>query len=315
MPLVKDSQTELLLKRLEQIRAYVGNTPLIQIKGLVENPAVSVWAKLEWNQLGSSVKTRPAFQIIKNAIETGSLGNGKHLLDASSGNTGVAYGAIGAALGIPITLCLPENASEQKKASLAYFGVNIVYTSRFESTDGAQDKAMELYLEYPEKYFYADQYGNAQNWKAHYMTTAPEIYQQTGGALTHFVAALGTTGTFTGTSRRLKELNPEIQVVALHPDSALHGLEGWKHLETAKVPAFYDASLADQNLRISTEEAYRMMKQAAKTSGLLLSPSSAGALAGAVKVANSISRGMVVTIFPDHGSNYPDVLKALIKEN
>ncbi len=311
---IKEKHTG-LLQRLEAIEPFIGNTPLFPIKGFIDNPEVQVFAKLEWNQLGSSVKARPAFNIIKEAILVGHLDGKKHLLDASSGNTGVAYGAIGAALGIPVTLCLPENASEQKKAALTYFGVNIVYTSRFEATDGAQDKALELFLEYPDKYFYADQYGNHHNWQAHYKTTAHEIFSQTNQQITHYVAALGTTGTFIGTSRKLKELNENIEVVALHPDSALHGLEGWKHLETAKVPAFFDDKVADRNLEVSTEEAYQMVKDVAKTNGLLLSPSSAGALSGALKVARELERGIVVTVFPDHGSNYPEVLKALIKEN
>lgn len=312
--LVKE-RNETLVKKIGAIEPFIGNTPLFPIQGFIDNPEVQIYAKLEWNQLGSSVKARPAFNIIKQAILDGNLDGKKHLLDASSGNTGVAYGAIGAALGIPVTLCLPENASDQKKYSLSYFGVNIVYTSRFEATDGAQEKALELFTQHPDKYFYADQYANDSNWRAHYLTTAHEIYNQTGKTITHFVAALGTTGTFIGTSRGLKELNQDIEVVALHPDSALHGLEGWKHLETAKVPAFYDATVADRNLDVSTEEAYRLIKEIAKTNGLLVSPSSAGALAGAVKVAKELDKGVVVTMFPDHGSNYPEVLKALIKEN
>ena len=306
---------ESLVSKIHEIEPFIGNTPLFPIRGFIENPDVKIFAKLEWNQLGSSVKARPAFNIIKEAILAGHLDGKKHLLDASSGNTGVAYGAIGAALGIPVTLCLPENASDQKKYSLSYFGVNIVYTSRFEATDGAQEKALELFKQYPDKYYYADQYANDNNWQAHYKTTGSEIFAQTGKHITHFVAAMGTTGTFIGTSRKLKELNPDIEVVALHPDSALHGLEGWKHLGTAKVPAFYDANVADRNIDISTEEAYRLVKEVARTNGLLLSPSSAGAFAGALKVAKELDKGIVVTMFPDHGSNYPEVLKALIKEN
>src|SRR6187401_2417920 len=189
-----------LVSKIEEIAPFIGNTPLFPIRGFFDNPDVMIFAKLEWNQLGNSVKARPAFNIIKAAILDGNLDGKKHLLDASSGNTGVAYGAIGAALGIPVTLCLPENASDQKKYSLSYFGVNIVYTSRFEATDGAQEKALELFKEHPYKYFYADQYANNHNWQAHYLTTAYEIFNQTGKTITHFVAALGTTGTFIGTS-------------------------------------------------------------------------------------------------------------------
>jgi len=305
---------ERLLSKIREIEPFIGNTPLFPIRGFNENPDVQIFAKLEWNQLGCSVKARPAFNIIKEAILAGHLDGKKHLLDASSGNTGVAYGAIGAALGIPVTLCLPENASEQKKSSLLFHGVNIVYTSRFEATDGAQEKALELAKEFPDKYFYVDQYNNDNNWKAHYNTTAHEIFKQTDGKITHFAAALGTTGTFIGTSRKLKELNPGIEVVALHPDSALHGLEGWKHLGTAKVPGIYDVKVADRNLDVSTEEAYKLVREVAKKTGLLVSPSAA-ALAGAMKVAQEIERGIVVTVFPDHGSNYPEVLKTLLKEN
>ena len=310
--LVKEKKSN-LIKQVEGMEPFIGNTPLFPVQGFVKNPAVSLWAKLEWTQVGCSVKARPAFNIIKEAILAGHLDGTKHLLDASSGNTGVAYGAIGAALGIPITLCLPENASEQKISALTYFGVEIIYTSRFDGTDGAQEKAVELAAKYPEKYFYADQYANDNNWRSHYNSTAHEIYKQTKGELTHFAAALGTTGTFVGTSRKLKELDEEIQVVALHPDSALHGLEGWKDLETAKVPKIYDGKLADNNLKVSTEEAYELVKVTAKKTGLLLSPSSAGALAGAIKLAEQIDKGVVVTVFPDHGSNYPEVLRELIK--
>ncbi|HXH17729.1 MAG TPA: cysteine synthase family protein [Chitinophagales bacterium] len=310
--LVKEKKSG-LQKRVEEIELFIGNTPLFPIKGFVDNPDVTLWAKLEWTQLGCSVKARPAFNIIKEAILAGELDGSRHLLDASSGNTGVAYGAIGAAVGIPVTLCLPENASDQKKASLTFHGVNIIYTSRLDGTDGAQEKAKELSQQFPDRYLYVDQYNNDNNWLAHYKTTAHEIFKQTDGRLTHFVAALGTTGTFIGTSRKLKELNKHIEVIALHPDSALHGLEGWKHLETAKVPGIYDGKVADKNLNVSTEEAYQMVKEVAKKTGLLLSPSSAGALSGAVKAARAIKKGVVVTVFPDHGSNYPEVLKELLK--
>ncbi len=310
--MIVKEKTSGLLKRIEDIEPFIGNTPLFPIKGFLDNPDVAIWAKLEWTQLGCSVKARPAFNIMKAAVLAGHLDGSRHLLDASSGNTGVAYGAIGAALGIPVTLCLPENASDQKKASLAFHGVNIIYTSRFDATDGAQEKAMELSQQFPDKYFYVDQYNNDNNWLAHYHTTAHEIFNQTEGKVTHFAAALGTTGTFIGTSRKLKELNKNIEVIALHPDSALHGLEGWKHLETAKVPGIYNTQVANRNLEVSTEEAYQLVKEVAKTTGLLLSPSSAGALAGALKVARGVEKGIVVTMFPDHGSNYPEVLKELI---
>ena len=310
--LISPTSRKSLIEKVNDLQPFIGNTPLFPIEGLVDNPNVTLYAKLEWNQLGNSVKARPAYNIIKEAILSGQLNRRKSILDASSGNTGVAYGAIGAALGIPVTLCLPENASEQKQNSLKSFGVNIVYTSKFDSTDGAQEKALELFMEFPDKYFYADQYVNDNNWKAHYQTTAVEIYNQSGRSVTHFVAGLGTTGTFTGTGRGLKEFNRNIEIIALHPDSALHGMEGWKHLETAKVPAFYDENLADRNIDISTEEAYEYLIKMAKTNGLLISPSSAANLAGALKVARELDKGVVVTVFPDHGNNYPEVLRELI---
>jgi cysteine synthase B len=301
-----------LVKKIESIEAYVGNTPLYQVKNVFNKPGVDIFAKLEWQQIGHSVKARPAFNIIKQAVKAGLLNREIHLLDASSGNTGVAYGAIGYALGIPVTLCLPENASTPKKDALKQSGVNIIYTSRFEGTDGAQQKAKELAENFPHRYFYADQYSNPNNWKAHYYGTAEEIWEQTEGKITHLVTGLGTTGSFTGTARRLKELNPNIEVVSLQPDTAMHGLEGWKHLETAIVPKFYDPFLADRNLLVSTEEAYKLIKLVNEKEGLLLSPSSAANLAGAIKVAKELQGGTIVTVFPDHGSNYPEVLKQLL---
>lgn len=302
-----------LIARIDEISSFVGNTPLFPITKLHKNKKVKIYAKLEWSQLGMSVKTRPAFNIIKQAVISGVLNENTQLLDASSGNTGVAYGAIGAALGIPVTLCLPENASQQKKYALKSYGVNIIETSRFGSTDESQEKAKELFASNPEKYFYADQYNNDHNWQAHYNGTALEIFNQTHEKITHFVAGLGTTGTFTGTSRRLKQLNNNIQTISLQPDFAMHSLEGWKHLVTAKVPGIYDSSLADLNFAINTFEAFDLIVKVAKTEGILLSPSSAANLAGALKIANEIEEGVIVTVFPDHGSNYQEVLNELIK--
>lgn len=300
-----------LKEKINELEAYIGNTPLFPIQGLHENEKVKVFAKLEWQQWGNSVKARPAFNIIKEAILNGDLSDGKQLLDASSGNTGVAYAGISAALGIPFTLCIPENASSTKIAALKAFGTNLIFTSKYDLTDGAQEKALELERSEPDKYFYADQYANDNNWKAHYKTTGPEIYNQTKRGITHFIAGLGTTGTFTGTSRALKDFDNNIKIIALHPDSALHGLEGWKDLETAKVPKFYDATLADENRKVSTEEAYEFVKIAGKKLGLMLSPSSAANLSGAIKLANELDEGVVVTVFPDHGSNYPEVMKEI----
>lgn len=301
-----------LTEKVRLIEHLIGNTPLFNIKKVFSKPGVTIAAKQEWEQMGHSVKARPAFNIIKEAINAGKLNEYIHLLDASSGNTGVAYGAIGYALGIPVTLCLPENASQPKKDALRDLGVNIIYTSRFEGTDGAQLKARELAEAYPWQYFYADQYSNNNNWKAHYLTTANEIWQQTAGKITHLVVGLGTSGSFVGTARRLKELNPAIQVISLQPETAMHGLEGWKHMETAIVPKFYDPFLADASLTVDTEAAYNLIKEAHEKEGLLLSPSAAANLAGAIKVANGLEHGNIVTLFPDHGSNYPEVLNKLL---
>ncbi len=294
--------------RLWQVGQFIGRTPLFEINRVFLKPGVRLFAKLEWQQLGESVKARPAFNIIKNALLSGQL-QGRNLLDATSGNTGIAYAAIGAALGIPVTLCLPENASEERKRILRFFGAQIIYTSKFDGTDGAQEKAQELFREQPDRYFYADQYSNDDNWKAHYETTAPEIWQQTRGTVTHLVAGLGTTGTLTGTGRGLRNRNPDLEIIGLQPDNPMHGLEGWKHLETATVPKIYDNGLADRIIEIDTIEAYEMIRLVAKKEGLLISPSSAANLVGAIKVASQLDHGVVVTTFADNASKYGEVLR------
>lgn len=243
------------------------------------------------------------------------MAQGKHLLDATSGNTGIAYAAFGAALKVPVTLCLPENASLERRRILESFGANIVFTSRFEGTDGAQVAAKRLFKENPGQFFYADQYANPSNWQAHYETTAPEIWQQTNGQITHFVAGLGTTGTFTGTGRGLRRFNNKIELVALQPDNPMHGLEGWKHLETAIVPKIYDASLADRILEIDTLEAYRMVKLLAQEEGILVSPSAAANLVGAIKVAEQVERGNIVTVFADNSEKYAEVMSQIFHQN
>ena len=298
-----------LEKRLTQVGKLIGNTPLVTLDRVYNNPKVKIMAKLEWQQLGGSVKARPAFNIMKQAILNRELDTNRILLDASSGNTGIAYGAVGAALGIRIALCLPENASKERKLILRSHGVDIIYTPATELTDGAQLKAKALHAQNPDKYYYADQYANENNWKAHYYHTAPEIFRQSDEQITHFVAGLGTSGTFTGTSRSLKELNSNIEIVSLQPDSPMHGLEGWKHMETAIVPKFYDPSLADKSLEISTFDAYDMVKEVAQKEGLLISPSSAANLVGAIKIADTLDEGVVVTMFPDSADKYSEVLK------
>ena len=302
-----------LVDKARSIEKKVGHTPLHRISKLFSSKNVHLYAKKEWMQLSGSVKARAGYNIIRKAIESGELSERKVLLDATSGNTGIAYATIGKILGIPVTLCLPENASKERKQILEQLGVNLIFTSRFEGTDGAQQTAKELVARNPALYFYADQYKNDNNWKAHYYTTAPEIIEAIP-AVTHFVTGLGTTGTFVGTGRRLKKFNSSIQLISLQPDSALHGLEGWKHLETAVVPAIFDDAVADQNMEISTEEAYEVMRAAYKHEGLLLSPSSAANLAGAMRVAQRLEEGTIVTMLPDNGDKYSEVIHKILKK-
>ena len=300
-----------IINKAKRLSVQVGNTPLIRIKNLVPRNGVELWAKQEWAQLSGSVKCRAAYRIFLDALEKGELNEHKTLLDATSGNTGIAYAAIGSSLGIKVALCLPENASKERKEILTSLGAEIIYTSKYEGTDGAQEVAKELAQKYPDKYFYADQYKNENNWKAHYYGTAVEIFKYLPD-LTHFVTGLGTTGTFTGTGRRLKEFNPDIQLISLQPDSAMHGLEGWKHLETAIVPRIYDASVAEKNIEVSTEEAYEMIKAVKEHEGFLLSPSSAANIAGALKVIDEIDQGVVVTVLPDNADKYSEVIKRIL---
>ncbi len=307
------TQTNLLAARIKEIGKQVGNTPVHQLDPRLYNkPRVKIFAKQEWLQIGGSVKARAAYSIIKKAIENGQLSEKTILVDATSGNTGIAYASIARELGIRVSLCLPENASKERKEILTDLGVIIIYTSPLEGTDGSQVRARELVEENPEAYFYADQYKNENNWKAHYYTTAPEILKQVPD-ITHFVAGMGTTGTFVGTGRRLRELKPEVRLIAFQPDSALHGLEGWKHLETAVVPRIYDPSVADEIIEVTTEEAYEMIVRVHKVEGLLLSPSSAANIAGAIKVAEKIEEGVIVTVLPDNADKYSEVIKKLIK--
>ena len=300
-----------LLAKAHKLRESIGDTPLVPISNLFSKKGVQLFAKQEWMQLSGSVKARAAYNIILKALENGALNSNKVLLDATSGNTGIAYAAISKKLGLKVSLCLPENASKERKDILQSLGVEIIYTSKFEGTDGAQQVARELAEKHPDQFFYADQYKNDNNWKAHYHGTAVEIYSELPG-ITHFIAGLGTTGTFVGTGRRLKELNPSIRLISLQPDSALHALEGWKHLETAMVPTIYDASVADDSWEVSTEEAYEVLKTAAKHEHLLLSPSSAANLAGAIRLANSLEEGVVVTVLPDNADKYSEVIKRIL---
>jgi cysteine synthase B len=292
----------------ESLLEHIGNTPLLRLERVGrEFPNVEFGAKAEWFNPGGSVKDRPALRMLQAGLVSGTLRPGKTIIDATSGNTGIAYAMIAAALGYPVKLCLPDSASHERKRILAAFGAELVITPGDEGTDGAIRKVHEIVASDPEKYFYPDQYSNPANWQAHYRTTANEIWEQTAGRITHFVAGLGTSGTFVGTTRRLKELNPGIRCVSLQPDASFHGLEGWKHMPTAIRPAIYDDTIADENLTVSTEDAYRMVKQLAREEGLLVSPSAAAALLGSFQVAARIPKtenAVIVTIFADSASKY-----------
>jgi cysteine synthase B len=285
----------------------IGNTPLLRLEGLASGlKDVQILAKAEWTNPGGSVKDRAASKIVSEALRSGRLGSGKALLDSTSGNTGIAYAMLGAAYGIPITLCMPSNVSKERKRILRAYGATVIYTDPGEGSDGAIRKAQELVAAEPEKYFYADQYSNDANWRAHYANgTADEIWQQTAGRVTHFVAILGTSGTFVGTSRRLKEINSKIRCVSLQPDSPFHGIEGTKHMESSIIPKIYDSSIADAELGIETEAAYAMTRRVAREEGLLIGVSAAAALVGALQIASKADAGsIVVTIFPDSGDKY-----------
>ncbi|MCH1583169.1 MAG: cysteine synthase family protein [Flavobacteriales bacterium] len=303
---------EILLQRHRALSVRVGNTPLIALPSLTEDlsPEVTIMAKLEWHQIGGSVKARAAHAILGEALLHPEA-RGKRMLDASSGNTGIAYGAICAALDIPLTLCLPSNASPERKRILEALGVEIIPTSPFEGTDGAQAECRSIMDAQSDRYFYLDQYSHPANRKAHYHGTAGEIWIQTGGEVTHFVAGLGTTGTFNGTTSRLRAFNPDIQCIAFQPESALHGLEGWKHLDTADVPAIHDHSIADDHRTVSTESAYDMVVDIAQTEGLLISPSAGANLAAARSVAEGLERGTIVTTLADDASKYGEVMAQL----
>jgi S-sulfo-L-cysteine synthase (O-acetyl-L-serine-dependent) len=286
----------------------IGNTPLLRLERVGrEFPNVEFYAKAEWYNPGGSVKDRPALSMIQAGLASGELRAGKTIIDATSGNTGIAYAMIGAALGYPVKLCLPDSASHERKRILAAFGAELVITPGDEATDGAIRRVHEIVAAGPEKYFYPDQYSNPANWQAHYRTTANEIWEQTAGRVTHFVAGLGTSGTFVGTTRRLKELNPAIRCISLQPDAPFHGLEGWKHMPTAIRPKIYDETLANENFEVRTEEAYRLVKRVAREEGLLISPSAAAALLGCFHVSARVpksERAVIVTVFADSASKY-----------
>src|ERR1700733_2693334 len=285
----------------------IGNTPLLRLDRLTAHlPGITLLGKAEWANPGGSVKDRAASSIVAAAEARGVLA-GRHLLDATSGNTGIAYAMLGAAKGFGVTLCMPSNVSQERKRILSAYGANIVWTDPANGSDGAILKARELAQD-KDRYYYADQYGNDANWQAHYKTTANEIWRQTEGLLTHFVAGLGTSGTFMGSTRRLKELNPAIECIAMQPDSPFHGLEGLKYMATAIVPPIYDAAVADRHIEQSTEGAYEMAKHLGRTEGLLLGISAAAAVAASLRIAEeeaaSSKNAVIVTILCDSADKY-----------
>jgi cysteine synthase B len=304
------SQTECTLGTEAPILGLIGNTPLLRLSRIEESvPGVALYAKAEWLNPGGSVKDRPARLMICEGLRQGKLTAGRRILDATSGNTGIAYAMIGAALGYGVTLCVPENVTPERKRILKTYGAELIFTNPLEGSDGAIREAQRRFAADPDRYFYPDQYNNEFNWRAHYETTGPEIWEQTNGALTHFVAGLGTSGTFVGTGRRLRELDESITLVSVQPDSPLHGLEGLKHMASAIVPGIYDPTIADLDVGVSTEDAYAMTKRLSREEGILVGISSGANLAAALKIAKGLAerpafRPAFVIIFPDGGERY-----------
>jgi cysteine synthase B len=287
------------------IAGRIGNTPLIRIRKCApEREQVEIHAKAEWLNPGGSVKDRAALNMLVEAERSGALTRGRTIIDATSGNTGIAYAMLGALAGYRVKLALPANASPERKSALIAYGAEIILTDPLTGTDGAQERVKEIVAADPENYYYPDQYNNAANWQAHERTTGPEILAQTEGRITHFVAGLGTTGTFTGVARRLKKFSGAIRCIAVEPDSPLHGIEGLKHLESAIVPGIYEPSLVDERIIVSTEEAYAMTRRLARDEGVFVGVSSGAVLAACVTIARSIPSALIVTIFPDGGARY-----------
>jgi len=287
------------------VLCMIGRTPLVRLHQFERaNPGVELYAKAEWQNPGGSVKDRAAARMILDGEASGALTHDRTILDATSGNTGIAYAMVGTARGYKVKLCVPENASPERKLILRALGAELVLTDPLDSSDGAIREARRLYKSDPDRYFYPDQYNNESNWRAHYDTTAAEIIEQTSGKLTHFVAGLGTGGTFVGTGRRLRKFNSGIRLISFQPDSPFHGLEGLKHMESAIVPGIYDPTLADEDLRIDTERAYRMVRRLARQEGLLAGISSGAAVSAMLDVAKRLREGVIVTVFPDGAEKY-----------
>ncbi len=283
----------------------VGNTPLIPIRNLTKHlRGVQIYAKAEWLNPGGSVKDRAALRIIEDGEQSGKLTRDKIILDSTSGNTGIAYAMIGAVKGYRVELVIPANVSEERKRTLEAYGAKVLCTDPLMGSDGALLEAERIYRKNPVKYFKGDQYNNPSNWRAHYETTGPEILYQSRGRVTHFVAGVGTSGTLIGTGRRLKEFNPEIKIFGVQPDSGFHGIEGLKHMETAIRPGIYEEAILDGTFHVKTEEAYEMATRLSREEGLWVGPSSGAAFWASMKLAESLGRGMIVTIFPDSGGRY-----------
>lgn len=306
MQTVVETQFQLSDRAAASLEAAVGNTPLLRLQRVTArlSAKVQVFAKAEWFNPGGSVKDRPALNILRTAICDGSLTPGKRLLDSTSGNMGIAYATFGAAMGIPVTLALPANASPERLAILRALGAEIVLTDPSEGSDGALRVARQMAQEQPERYFYANQYDNPANWQAHYFGTGPEIVGQTHGRVTHFVAGLGTSGTLIGVGRYLRQYNPAIRLIAVQPDSPFHGLEGLKHIPTAIPPGIFDPALPDRTIAVTTETAYELTRRLAREEGLFVGISSGAAAAAALQVAEELDEGVVVTVFPDAGYKY-----------
>lgn len=305
MIMLTQPKLNFLYAQPDSLEARVGNTPLIRLNHLTADlpQSVEVYAKAEWFNPSGSVKDRPAANILREAGDTGKLA-GRRLLDSTSGNMGIAYATFGAARGVGVTLAVPANASPERLAILRALGAELILTDALEGSDGAILEARRLADAQPDLYYYANQYSNPANWQAHYLSTGPEIIGQTDGEVTHFVAGLGTSGTLMGTGRRLKEYNPEIQLVAVQPDAPFHGLEGLKHMESAIKPGIYDETVADINLGIDTEESLKMVLRLAREEGLFVGISAGAAAVAALQVARALTTGLVVAIFPDAGFKY-----------
>lgn len=303
--IIKPTPTAPTLEGMALLEA-VGNTPLLPLRRVTRKiaPDTKVYAKAEWFNPGGSVKDRPAFNIIRSAVFEGKLLPGMRLLDSTSGNMGIAYATFGAALDIPITLVIPSNASPERIAILKALGAEVILTDAMEGSDGSIRVARQMVTESPQTYFYANQYDNPANWQAHYATTGPEIVEQTGGSITHFVVGLGTSGTLTGVSNYLREYNPSIKIIAVQPDSPFHGLEGLKHMPSSIQPGIFDPSIADQTIEIPTEKAYEMVACLAREEGYFVGISSGAAAVAALEVASQLDSGTVVTVFPDAGYKY-----------